>query len=389
MDTPDSEYLLMRLRYLANQLRQPGAAKWDSKWDSLKEYLIRTPKFKFVESYLDDNRTQITELCLQCIVESLSAVPSLVPAIQQTSAMAQGAVVPSVFPENQPNRLVPSKKAQVDDGFIRIPNKTDPVGARFSYSNKDYSRISRDFVDREGLLPPVGENKMVTLVFWLHDLRPKKSYKIEFKVQKQAQFDVSLGKNWNQEKWNIEEESAGQNLSTLTIRRPSPGTSDLSIPPTFTFLTYIPIVPTTHAPTTTTTKLDNDVEHAVLVLANATIQRHLNPSRLPNPSGTSFVPVAPTGLRHEALAGVENGSHLARKNPPAATLNKLDSAEDSGGRGLDEMPSLTEDGSDNNSDHSPSDSSSAHRVYTGACEERKSLEDQHYDDPFANPWADS
>jgi len=232
MDTPDSEYLLTRLRGLANNLRQPGTTKWDFKWDSLKDYLIRTPKFKFNEGYLDDNRTQITEQCLQCLADSLTAVTTFAPAIQQTAtAVAQGTDMSSLLSENQPNRLVPNKKAQVDDGFIRIPNKLDPCGARFSYSNKDYSRISRDFVDREGLLPLVGENKTIILVFWLHDLRPKKSYKIEFKVQKQAQFDVSLGKNWNQEKCNLEEESASQNLSTLTIRRTSPGGFTFPNPP--------------------------------------------------------------------------------------------------------------------------------------------------------------
>jgi len=139
-----------------------------------------------------------------------------------------------------------------------------------------------------------------------------------------------------------------------------------------------------------TTKLNENEVNAALVLANGAIQRHLNSSHLPNPSVTPFVPITSMGLQHEAPAEaeIEDRSHLARRNLPSTSLTKSVSAEDSGGRGLDEVPSLTEDGGDNNSDSSPSETCSGHRVYAGIFGQRKSLEEQHYDNPYANPWID-
>jgi hypothetical protein len=353
----------------------------------LKEYLIGTPEFKFSENYLNGNKTEILELFTQCLGEPLDATSRSAPILQTVPPVTSAAApLPSLSrrsQENQSTRPVMHSKTQVDDGFIRIPNTTEVFGARFSYSNRECSRIGHNLLDREGLLPRI-KNSKIELVFWLFDLRPKKSYKIEFVVQKQASFDVSLGKNWNQE----EEEDASQSLSPWTVRRPP--ISEFTLSPR-AFLTYIPIgAATIHPPiiTTNNSAFGKDDCDLIAGVISGVIQNLLSAkSQLPQPSATpppALPSQYPNILRHEATfkeGRQRKDPFIADRGRPQANLSKLDSA-DSGG-GLDE-PALTEDGSDNNSDdNSPPGSSDGDRIQTEDTWAGRNLEEVI----FYNPWS--
>ena len=220
MDADHRQYMLTRLRPLAEKLGPQGPAAW--KWVSLKSHLAQ----QFNDRHLENQRTEILELFIECLSEQGQLPYKSAPIIPQSATSSSGcasftppssSVPQSYMMEAQlSSRSTPtnaSSKSTVDDGFIRI-TPTTYDGARFSYSwNKEENFVGWHILKRNELLAQVKDNK-IWLTFFLES-KPKKSYKLEFRTKKKASFDVSLGTKWKDEG----EEEADESTIKGVVRR--------------------------------------------------------------------------------------------------------------------------------------------------------------------------
>jgi hypothetical protein len=109
------------------------------------------------------------------------------------------------------------KPEPLDAGFIRTKQAT-AVGALFWYSHEDDNKISRDFLYHNGLLPQAW-NRTIMLSFSL-DSKPGKIHQLEFAIEENASFDVSLGTSWSRAAEENDKKS-----TAMTIREPLDGKS--------------------------------------------------------------------------------------------------------------------------------------------------------------------
>jgi hypothetical protein len=221
MEQSDCDYVLTILRPLADELRPLGPSAREP--TILIDHLER--KSKFNRNFLEQHQVQIYYLFSECLIGSYdmnaTCTPSLpyavfspasppLPRPSAPSAPSQSKLKSQSTEYQSSERTSEStilKPKVVDEGFIRT-NLTTCVGARFSYSWKnENNRIGWAFL-RENELLSQAENNKIKLTFWLES-RPKKSYRLEFRIQKKASFDVSLGTNWNREAEDGDENTIG------------------------------------------------------------------------------------------------------------------------------------------------------------------------------------
>jgi len=228
MNQSDREYMLTILHPLADELRPLGPST--RKPSRLIDHLAQRSKYN--RKFLEQHQMDIYHLFSECLIENVDMNSTSALSLSQTAFSPATLTLPTPAAaslpllsqslsqsiegqSSRPTTKSPVPKSRVDEGFIRT-NLTACVGARFSYSCKDDNWIGWSFLNDNGLLSQV-ENSKITLTFWLES-RPKKSYKLEFRIRKRATFDVSLGTNWNHEA-----EDGDENTTGVMIKRPTDG----------------------------------------------------------------------------------------------------------------------------------------------------------------------
>lgn len=193
MDQEERESMLTVLRPLARKLGPLGREAY--RWPSLQSHLTR-----FDGQYLKQNSTTILELFLDCLDNS--APPSTVSANSYRETTPHNATLgtSSAIPSTSAIDNDASSFNKVDDGFIQTTNLR---GARFSYSDREDNLVGFHILKRYDLVSEIKNNRII-LTFFLQP-RPKRSYKLEFKIKKKASFDVQLGSKWEDEGEELEE----------------------------------------------------------------------------------------------------------------------------------------------------------------------------------------